>query len=168
VEESGDDEETEQMPRCTVERFIKLMDQLLTFHAYYKQELFWKSGNKAAEMHLHEALMKTLKCLTSTLARPNGSGWNLQKVHEVFFHLTRQIVQLGCPANTDCQVGERRLKVWGKHDAKQTNKGSVVQFTGQVCQHFCEGSAVLLRTNYILNVTQHAIRCVRVITVWFH
>ena len=133
-----DTQDVEQLPRCTVNKFVCLMDQLLTFHAYYKQMFFWKKGDRGAEIHLHEALMTTLQCLTSTLVRQNGSGWNLQKVHEVFFHLTRQIAELGRPNNTDCQVGERGLKVWGKHDANQTNKGSVSQFTEQVCKRVCE------------------------------
>ena len=133
-----DTQDVDQLPRCTVKKFINLMDQLLTFHAYYKQMYFWKQEDKGGQIHLHEALMKTLQCLTSTLVRQNGSGWNLQKVHEVFFHLSRQIAELGRPANTDCQVGERGLKVWGKHDAKRTSKGNVAKFTGQVCQRISE------------------------------
>ena len=89
-------------------------------------------------MRLRRAMMKMLLALTDTLTREGGSGWNLQKVHEVFFHLVHQICEVGRPANTDCQVGERGLKVWGKHDAKRTNKGNIHQFTEQTCKRMYE------------------------------
>ena len=129
-------------PRCTANNFIELMSMLLTFHAYYKQSFFWKKGDKNEELKLHEALQEMLKKLTTTLARTEGHGWNIQKVHEVFFHLVRQIRESGRPSNTDCQVGERGLKVWGKNDARRTNRGNVSQFTEQICQRIYENSTM--------------------------
>ena len=42
-EEDEEQEEQQELPRCTVENFVKLMDQLLTFHAYYKH-VFLEKG----------------------------------------------------------------------------------------------------------------------------
>ena len=80
------------------------------------------------EQALNHALMAMLWQLRKTLSRDTGNGWNIHKVHEVFFHLVRQIRETGSPSNCNCQVGERGLKVWGKHDAQRTNKGDIVSF----------------------------------------
>jgi hypothetical protein len=85
------------------------------------------------ECQLDGAMQVMLRQLVSTLGRNTGYGWNIQKVHEVFFHLVRQIRETGHPSNSDCQVGERGLKVWGKHDAQRTTKGSSAQFNKQIC-----------------------------------
>jgi hypothetical protein len=72
------------------------MSQLLTFHAYYKQETFWKKNDPnnptdcteaREEWKLDAALQIMLRQLVTTLDRNTGYGWNIQKVHEVFFHL---------------------------------------------------------------------------------
>jgi hypothetical protein len=140
-------------PRCTTPAFVTLMAQLLTFHAYYKQDSFWKknqpdvSSSKPetkGERELDRAMQVMLRQLVSTLGRNTGYGWNIQKVHEVFFHLVRQIRETGRPSNSDCQVGERGLKVWGKHDSQRTNKGTVANFNKQISTRIYE-HAVMAR-----------------------
>jgi hypothetical protein len=126
-------------PRCTTENFATLVSQLLTFHAYYKQKSFWKKTKSAqGEQDLNNAMMVMLRQLRNTLSRDTGYGWNIHKVHEVFFHLVRQIRETGRPSNSDCQVGERGLKVWGKHDAQRTNKGNINSFNKQLTQRVYE------------------------------
>jgi hypothetical protein len=122
-------------PRCTTDNFVTLMSQLLTFHAYYKQKSFWKKTKSAeGEQDLNNAMMVMLRQLRNALSRDTGYGWNIHKVHEVFFHLVRQIRETGRPSNSDCQVGERGLKVWEKHDAQRTNKGNINSFNKQLTQ----------------------------------
>ena len=140
--------DTEEHPRCTSENFVTLMSQLLTFHAYYKQKTFWKKSKAAeGEQDLNNALMVTLRQLRNTLSRETGNGWNISKIHEVFFHLVRQIRETGRPSNCDCQVGERGLKVWGKHHAQRTNKGDVSSFTKQVTQRMYESATMARAQN---------------------
>ena len=139
-EDEDDDDDYESFPRCTVHAFVALLEQLLSFHAYYKQELFWRKDDPSGPTHFHEAMMDMLEQLKSTLRRSNGSGWNLQKVHEVFFHIGRQITEYGAPSNTDCNVGERGLKTWGKHDSKRTKKGDVGTFTKNTAERMYENS----------------------------
>jgi hypothetical protein len=140
-----------EKPRCTKSAFIILMSQLLTFHAYYKQQTFWKKNDPnnptdrteaREERKLDAALQIMLRQLVTTLDRNTGYGWNIQKVHEVFFHLVRQIRESGRPSNADCQVGERGLKVWGKHDAQRARKGNVAVFTKSVCDRIHENSVM--------------------------
>ena len=115
---SNFDEEQESTQRCTTPDFVTLMTQLLTFHAYYKQDSFWKKNDptdpssqteEIGERELDAAMQTMLRQLKMTLARHTGYGWNIQKVHEVFLHLVRQIRESGRPSNSDCQVGERGL-----------------------------------------------------------
>jgi hypothetical protein len=148
IDESADTGTEDFQARCTFSDFVTLMSQLLTFHAYYKQKTFWKKSKaKEGERKLNYALMIMLQQLRRTLHRDDGYGWNVHKVHEVFFHLVRQIRETGRPSNCDCQVGERGLKVWGKNDGKRTNKGSVSSFTGQVAQRIYEHSVIARAQN---------------------
>ena len=91
---------------------------------------------------LHEAMQEMLNQLKATLPRNTGYGWNIQKVHDVFYHLVRQIRESGRPSNADCQVGERGLKTWGKYDARHTRKGSVAVFSKSLCTRIYEESVI--------------------------
>jgi hypothetical protein len=48
----------------------------------------------------------------------------------------------GRPSNADCQVVESGLKTWGKHDAKQTRKGSVAVFSTSLFSRIYEESFI--------------------------
>jgi hypothetical protein len=102
--QDNDDTNAVQLPRYTTPAFITLMSQLLTFHAYNKLKSFWKKNNpdnpssrtkEVGEMMLHEARQEMLNQLKTTLPRSNGYGWNIKKVHDVFYHLVRQIREYG-------------------------------------------------------------------------
>jgi hypothetical protein len=101
-----------------------------------------KKKSAEGKRELNYALMVMLRQLRKTLSQDTGNGWNIHKVHEVFYHLVRQIGETGSPSNCDCQVGKRGLKVWGKHDAQRTNKGDITIFNKQTSQRIYKQSVV--------------------------
>ena len=87
-------------PRCTSKDSRELMCELLCMHAFYKQDFFWQVDFEWGEWEVYTGLQVTLTQLVTTLPQLTGEGWKIQKLHEVFFHLARQIRMYGQPNNT--------------------------------------------------------------------
>lgn len=131
----------EFMARCTVDKFIQMCEMLLCFHAFYKQDKYWKVGSIEHLEKFDHALRTMMEQVVTTMDRGNKTNnWNIQKFHEVL-HLPTQVTEYGNVCNTDASFGERGLKFWAKRPGRIALKGNAEVFSAstinRVKEHVC-------------------------------
>ena len=82
----------------TLNHFIKLLEMMLSFHAWYKQENFWPTDDEdVANEHAQiaqDSIRKMLRTIKRRVPRMSGNKYKLQKFHEIL-HLVEDIKNLG-------------------------------------------------------------------------
>jgi hypothetical protein len=55
--DQGADSEDGRIVRCTIDKFVKMCESLLCFHAYYKQEKYWKVSDQHKVVEQFDAVV---------------------------------------------------------------------------------------------------------------
>jgi len=122
------DETEEEIPKSSLDKdsFVKMMEDLLTFHEWMK-----RSESLPMNSRLEKKYLSRVKVLVEDIKkcfpREAGNGWNIQKLHETM-HVVRDTVRFGLPQNFDAGIGELLLQHFAKHPASTSKCVTQIQF----------------------------------------
>jgi hypothetical protein len=150
----GDDEELPPTNQIEVEDFVDCLEDILTFHAWYKEGYpkNWKGADiptqgsqfywdQTSEERLHKRICFMLESIKRLFPRKKGNKWKLQKIHELM-HIAGDVAKYGLPANFDAGWGERELKSFGKDPSKTAQMHAEEDFLWQVNKRLYEGAVL--------------------------
>jgi hypothetical protein len=104
--------------QCSYEQFVSLLQELLTFHAFYRygDPPFCHNPPQAVVDDLQLRIRQMLARVATYCPRNTGYGWNIQKYHE-HLHLPITLLFFHHAMNWDAGRGERHLKTFVKETA---------------------------------------------------
>jgi len=128
---------------CSLNQFVKLLEDLLIYHAWYKREEapipVNASDDEAQQLNIR--VRKLVHELIHCCPRRSGHGWKLQKLHEMF-HFTVAAWYFGRPDNWDASYLERNLIVYVKSIAKICQKRIQPEYLRQMGKRIYERSII--------------------------
>ena len=141
---SSDEESAESTPLEPIDthQFIILLEGMLSFHAFYKENEGLEWSFSTAET-MDSKIRELLSHLAETIPRNCGEGWHLQKFHEIT-HVVRNMCQFGMPVNYDTGPCENALIHFAKKPSKTAQKRGHSKFLQQTSLRLEE--AAFMRT----------------------
>jgi hypothetical protein len=109
---------------CSRRQFIRLIEELLCFHAWYKYgppPVTESTTNEEID-ELQTSIRQLIARIQVYCPRHDGSGWRLQKLHELL-HLVFFLRQYRHASNIDAGRGERLLKDFLRTPQQRANSG---------------------------------------------
>ena len=90
---------------CTYLNFVEVVEQMLTFHAWYKEKKAIRWDETTYDTIL-KSIRKMLALVKKTLPRKEGQKWCIQKFHELL-HVPIDVQNFGSPKNFDTGIMEK-------------------------------------------------------------
>ena len=122
--------------KCSYLQFVNLLEELLCFHAWYKEGLppIVAATPKDEVNHLQTCIRRMLGWIQVCCPRNEGRGWKLQKFHEML-HLVIHLKEY-CHASNFDHAGrdEQLLKDFFKDLAKNSQQRGQTVFTEQLAK----------------------------------
>ena len=124
---------------CTYAQFISLLQELLTFHAWYKcGDPPLPLGTTGLVAHeLQTSIRQMVHRIVTHCPRRKGNGWKVQKLHELLHVVLLLKYYLHCQ-NFDAGRGERLLKDFFKAPAVTSQQRGQGVFVRQVAKNMQE------------------------------
>jgi hypothetical protein len=119
--------------KCSYHQFIELLQEVLTFHAFYRygDPPFNHNPSQDEIDDLQLSIRKMVARLISFCPRNTGYGWELQKLHD-HFHIILDLLYFHHCSVWDAGTGERLLKTFFKELAATCQERSLNEFMTQM------------------------------------
>ena len=119
--------------QCSYRQFLDLLQELLSFHAWYRygDPPFNHNPQQEQVDSVHLRVRQMIARITAYCPRNSGYGWNIQKLHE-HLHLVIHLLYFHHAMNWDAGRGERLLKPFFKDTAVTCQQRSTDVFTTQL------------------------------------
>ena len=119
--------------KCSYRQFIELLQEVLTFHAFYRygDPPFNHNPSQDEIDDLQLSIRKMVARLISFCPRNTGYGWELQKLHD-HFHIILDLLYFHHCSVWDAGTGERLLKTFFKELAATCQERSLNEFMTQM------------------------------------
>jgi len=137
----NDDRELAPEKPCGRNTFIMILETALGMYAWFHRGFPIKDYDSTHREALDLAIRKWLAYVKTYVPRTKGSGWRLQKFHDML-HVAEEISRWGSPMNFDCGIWESFLKIVAKRPSQSSQKIAYQTFIEQVNSRLVE-SAVL-------------------------
>lgn len=125
---------------CSRAQFVGLLEDLLIFHAWYKNgSPLTLASNATAKRKVSTKIRRLVLKIVTLCPRTDGYGWRIQKLHDLL-HAVLFMELFGSMENMDASHGERGLKTWVKIPAKTCQKRGQKTFLDQLSKRVHEGT----------------------------
>ena len=130
--------------KCSHRQFVELLQELLTFHAFYRygDPPFNHSPSQDEIDALQLSIRKMVARITTFCPRNTGYGWELQKLHD-HYHIVLDLLYFHHCSVWDAGTGERLLKTFFKELAATCQERNSDEFMTQIANRTQERCVLL-------------------------
>jgi hypothetical protein len=130
VKAKADPYESALSIKCSWNNIIQLLEQLLSFHSFYKFGTVFNCSKEQYREDILVGVCRMLMLVRMSLPRKKGNGWESQKFCEML-HMARDLYRFGFSGNYDAGPGKLSLRFFAKKMSASAQKRGYTKFISQ-------------------------------------